>query len=275
MKIFLLLTLFLTSCSLPGNLFSLPSNDQRLETLNILNKNSFKEEILETPYFEIYSLNKIKNSEKVIIYIEGDGVSWIDRSTISSNPTPTDPLAFRLAKIDNNDNIIYLARPCQYIEGSNCNNNEIWTISQYSDAVLSSYKGIIDKYATQFNEIHLVGYSGGAGIAMYLGSTNSEKIKSIRTIAGNINHNRLSQLIKISPLSKSISFYEIEDMTIGVPQVHYIGNADKVIPKELSLSFKNSNKTNKCIKIQDVDATHNKRWDIFWINEHSNLPSCS
>lgn len=267
--------MFLTSCSLPGNLFSLPNNDQRLETLNLLNQNSFKEETLETPYFEIYSLNKIKNSEKVIIYIEGDGVSWIDRSTISSNPTPTDPLAFRLAKIDNSDNVIYLARPCQYIEGSNCNNNEIWTISQYSDAVLSSYKGIIDTFAKQFKEIHLVGYSGGAGIAMYLGSINNEKIKSIRTIAGNINHNRLSQLIKISPLRKSISFYEIEDMTRAVPQVHYIGNEDKVIPKELSLSFKNNNKINKCIKIKEVDATHNKRWDMFWINEYSNLPSCS
>ena len=32
------------------------------------------------------------------------------------------------------------------------------------------------------------------------------KIKSIRTIAGNINHNELTELINITPLSKSINF---------------------------------------------------------------------
>ena len=267
MKKILFLILFLTSCSLPGI-------DQRLATLNSFNQSQFSELIHRTPYFEIYSLNRITNSEKLIIYIEGDGVSWVDRNTISSNPTPIDPLAFKLAKIDRSSNIVYLARPCQYYEGSNCNNKDVWTISQYSDAILSSYKEIVEKF-TQFKEIHIVGYSGGAGIAMYLGSLNNPKIKSIRTIAGNINHNRLSQLINISPLARSVNFYEIEDSSINTPQIHYVGNADKVIPKELSLAFKNKNLENQCIKVQEVNATHNEGWEFFWTSEHLVIPNCN
>jgi hypothetical protein len=268
MKKFLLILIFLNSCSLPGI-------NERLETLNKFNQNQFKEEVYVTPYFEIYALSKIENLENVIIYIEGDGVSWVDRHTISSNPTPIDPLAFKLAKIDGNANVVYLARPCQYItEGTNCNNKDIWTVSQYSEAVLSSYKGIIDNFS-QFTEIHIVGYSGGAGIAMYLASINNPKIKSIRTVAGNINHNRLAQLINISPLDKSINFYQIEEKTKNTPQTHYIGTSDKIIPRELSLGFKNKNQSNKCIKVQEVDASHNEGWLNFWTNEYQKIPGCS
>ena len=267
MKKLILLIIFLNSCSLPNV-------DQRLETLNTFNQNQFNKETYVTPYFEIFSLNKIKNSGKVIIYIEGDGVSWIDRNTISSNPTPIDPLAFRLAKNDTNDNVVYIARPCQYIEGSNCNNRDIWTVSQYSEPVLSSYKGIIDNF-NQFEEIHIVGYSGGAGIAMYLGSINNPKIKSIRTVAGNINHNRLSQLINISPLNKSVNFYKIEEKVTKIPQIHYVGKKDSVIPIELSLRFKKKNQSNECIKVQEVNASHNEGWELFWNKAHLKLPECN
>ena len=269
MKKFLLILILLNSCSLPNV-------NERLKTINTFNQNQFKQQIYSTPYFEIYSLNKIKNFNKLILYIEGDGVSWIDRQTISSNPTPIDPLAFRLAKIDTNDNVIYLARPCQYVEkgSTNCNNKDIWTISQYSEAVLSSYKGIVENLS-QFNEIHIVGYSGGAGIAMYLGSINNPKIKSIRTVAGNINHNRLSRLINISPLTKSINFYEIEEKTKNIPQLHYVGSEDKVIPSELSLRLKNKDKSNKCIKVKVVNASHNEGWDVFWDKKHINYPNCN
>ena len=48
-------------------------------------------------------------------------MSWVDRFTPSSNPTPTNPLAFKMALVDESENIIYLARPCQYEWSNNCN----------------------------------------------------------------------------------------------------------------------------------------------------------
>ena len=279
MKKFLLLLFLLSSCSsIPDiKLFGTPDVSKRAETLKNLNQGVFTEKIYTTPYFEIYSLNKIKSlSGKVIVYIEGDGASWIDRFTISSDPTPVNPLAFQLSQIDTNENIIYLSRPCQYISTINCDNDEIWTFSQYSEPVLSSYKFIIDNLI-EFNEIHIVGYSGGAGIAMYLASINHPKIKSIKTVAGNINHNRLTQLTNISSLDKSVNFFEIENRAKNVPQVHYFGSEDVTVPKALFLNYKNNNKNinNKCIKIQEVSATHSIGWFEFWKNENTKIPNCN
>ena len=185
MKTILLLSfLLLASCSQN----SLETRNSLIDQLNL---NKFNKKIYSTSYFNIYSLEKIRNNGKLIIYIEGDGLSWVDRFTISSNPTPNNPTAFKLALIDENDNVIYLARPCQFEWSNNCN-KDTWTISQYSTSVLNGYKSIIEDLSKKHEEIHLVGYSGGAGIAMYLGSIDNKSVKSIRTVAGNINHNALT-----------------------------------------------------------------------------------
>ena len=264
-RFLLLLFLFLASCSIP-------SENKRFEIIKEHNSDQFIEKIYKTAYFEIYSLNKISNSKKLIIYIEGDGLSWIDNYTISSNPTPIDPLAFRLAKIDQNENIIYLARPCQYIQTDICKNNKIWTVSQYSEPVLSSYKAIIDSLS-QFEEIHIVGYSGGAGVAMYLGSSN-DNIKSIRTIAGNINHDEFVQLRNFTSPKNSVDFFSIEKKIKNISQIHYFGKNDKVIPRDLHLNFFKRNEGDNCVKIKEVQATHNEGWSNFWQMNYNKLPTC-
>ena len=266
-KILLIVLLILTSCS------SLDI-DKRINAINELNNNRFKEYIFDNKILKIYSLQKVQNNKSLVIYIEGDGLSWIDRFAISSNPTPIDPLAFKLASIDKGDNVIYLARPCQYVWGEGCN-KDIWTISQYSEAVLSSYEEVLEQLSSKYNEIHIVGYSGGAGIAMYLGSINNPKIKSIRTIAGNINHNELTELINITPLSKSINFNFIEKKISKIAQIHYFGNKDKVIPNALQQSFYIRNKENPCIKIKKVEATHSKGWLNFWRENYNIKKDCS
>ena len=135
-------------------------------------------------------------------------MSWVDRFTISSDPTPNNPTDAIQSLIDENENIVYVLRPCQFEWSNNCN-KDTWTLSQYSNSVLSGYKSIIEELSMKHKEIHLVGYSGGAGIAMYLGSIDNKSIKSIRTVAGNINHNALTQLLNITNLSKSLNFYPI------------------------------------------------------------------
>ncbi len=48
------------------------------------------------------------------IYIEGDGAEYTSPSEWSENPTPKNPVALHLASKDNAENVIYIARPCQY-----------------------------------------------------------------------------------------------------------------------------------------------------------------
>ena len=79
-----------TSCAVP-NL------DKRVNYINELNSSEFSEVVYQNS-LTIYSLQKINNNQEVIVYIEGDGLSWIDRFTPSSDPTPKNPLAFKTRK---------------------------------------------------------------------------------------------------------------------------------------------------------------------------------
>ena len=75
-KILLVVLLILTSCS------SLDI-DKRINAINELNNNRFKEYIFDNKILKIYSLQKVQNNKSLVIYIEGDGLSWIDRFAIS------------------------------------------------------------------------------------------------------------------------------------------------------------------------------------------------
>ena len=52
------------------------------------------------------------------VYLEGDGQAFVSQGGYaSSDPTPRNPLALRLAIQDNSANaVVYLARPCQYVQ---------------------------------------------------------------------------------------------------------------------------------------------------------------
>ena len=73
------------------------------------------EQVLEAPPFRLTSFARIeKPGSSARVYIEGDGLAWLGKRRMSLDPTPTDPIALRLAVTDDSANIIYLARPCQY-----------------------------------------------------------------------------------------------------------------------------------------------------------------
>ena len=247
--------------------------DQRKKNFINLNKFQFEENVYQINDFNIFSVRKIKDNKKLIVYIEGDGLAWLDRFTPSTDPTPNNPVAFKLALEDKNDNIIYLSRPCQYLTGNRCK-KEIWTKLQYSNEILSIYKKILSKLTTEYDEIHLVGYSGGAAIIIYLASIDELNIKSIRTIAGNINPDEISSILKLSSYKKTENFYTLEKSIKDLSQTHYYGLKDKVIPKNLHFNYAERNIDNKCINIQSVEASHGKGWVEFWTNNYQLKQNC-
>jgi hypothetical protein len=81
--------------------------DKRVNiALDIAAKNNFKNFVFNTKNYQIFSAQRLIYKNQIInIYIEGDGRSWIDRDTISSNPTPTVPFALNLANLDATDSV--------------------------------------------------------------------------------------------------------------------------------------------------------------------------
>lgn len=54
------------------------------------------------------------------IYIEGDGHAFNSHGLPTSDPTPKSEIMRELAYGDSSPNVIYLARPCQYIKSASC-----------------------------------------------------------------------------------------------------------------------------------------------------------
>ena len=80
-------------------------------------KNMMQRSLVETDGFSIMSYQRITNPAKQVnVYIEGDGFAWAAPGRLSVNPTPKNPVALKLASLYKSENMIYLARPCQYVD---------------------------------------------------------------------------------------------------------------------------------------------------------------
>lgn len=259
----ILITIFFTSCQ------SKYSLDNRVKNLNELVKNSpFDEVFIKTSLFNLKSFQKIEDKNLPIkFYIEGDGFSYIDKYTISSNPTPLEPTALKVALNDSYPNIVYLARPCQYINSQNCS-EFFWGEGKYSFEIINSISEAITilKGNSKSKQIKVVGYSGGGTIALLLG-TYREDVEEIVTIAGNLNPKLLHELYEIPVMKKSLNPMDFINRLKNIKQTHYIVKNDEVVPKEVSNSYFNAVIDSNLIKIIELEnSTHNTVFKTLFLN---------
>ena len=265
MKLFIylfLLTFFIIGCSK-----NIPTPQERKATaLSLGNQYSLKEQIYSTKNFNIFSLQTdIKKCKNIKVYIEGDGLAWITRNRVSKDPTPINPLALNLMNTDSSHCKIYLARPCQYTHSQQCD-KKYWTNHRFSSFVIQSYNEALNhiKKKYQNNTFSLIGYSGGASIALLVASKRDD-IKDIITVAGNINHSFWTKYHRINSLSGSQNPINYTKQLEKIPQYHLIGSNDTIIPKEIFFSYKDAfNDTDK-IEYKLYDTTHTKGWEKAYI----------
>lgn len=203
------------------------------------------------------------------LYIEGDGQSWISKRMPSLDPTPTNPVALHLATRDNGPNVIYLARPCQYSKmlapDTPCD-TAWWTSKRLAPEVLAAMNAAIDNIKAHNNirKFNLVGFSGGAGIAVLLAGERDD-IASIRTVAGNLDHDLFASMHKISPMGGSINPITAAAKVANIPQHHFIGEWDEVVPTAIYDSFRAAAGPSTCMRSSMVaETTHEKGWVNKW-----------
>jgi hypothetical protein len=204
-----------------------------------------------------------------ILYIEGDGTAFVNSKTISPISTPTDPVGLRLAAQDSHDNVFYLARPCQYrgtFMGKKECPNEYWTTHRFAPEVLSSYMIALDNLKA-FNEVsgfHIVGYGGGAAIAAILAAQRSD-ILSLRTVAGNLDHQMMSRIHGTNELTGSLNPLDYATSLASKPQRHFVGKLDRVAPPKVYMSFAQKMGPTSCNAVTLVDkADHEMGWVEQW-----------
>lgn len=221
---------------------------------------------INTSYFSILGWGNNRNSAHVNIYIEGDGQSWEDPWTISPDPTPSDPMGFRLALSDTRaDSILYLARPCQYTMDKRCTALD-WTSDRFGSKVIQSYDQALDqiKSAWKAKTFTLHAYSGGATVALLV-AAHRHDITALVTFAPLLDPIQWAKYHHYSPLVGSLSPLDQAARLKQIPQDHFIGLDDNEVPYSLSARYFSAIPQSPIILVHKIpEFNHHSDWPEFW-----------
>jgi len=181
-----------------------------------------------------------KDSQILWIMIEGDGRAWLNTREPSHDPTPVDAAGWRLAQNISRANVLYLARPCQYLSSPDleaCSIND-WTNARFSEKWVGRLNDAIDdaKRTTHSKQIVIAGYSGG-GVMAALIAARRDDVEMLITVASPLDHAAWTTHHGVSPLTGSLDVLSVREKLMRLPQVHVTGADDKVVPTMLMQDF--------------------------------------
>jgi len=259
--LFTLFVLILSACS------HLPTVSERTDEARHLALQSgwVASEINTRFAFVAFMPEEVQKTERLTIYIEGDGLAWLNQSTPSSNPTPINPLALKLA-LQDPDSAVYLGRVCQYLEQQSGCDKRYWTSARFAPEVIDATSQAVDQLKTRFgaDEIVLVGYSGGGAIAALVAARRHDVVELI-TVAGNLDHRFWTKEHKVTPLSESLNPADVWKMLVDIPQTHYIGSEDRVISMANLRAYADRFPADSVLRVVVVpDFDHHCCWSEQW-----------
>lgn len=169
---------------------------------------------------------------RMVVYIEGDGKGWRSRSRISHDPTPADPIGLQLALRDPSPGLLYLARPCQYVDREDRDGCDpsLWTSARYSARVVEAINhAITASKRSEQDCLTLVGYSGGGVIAALLAVHRSD-VDVLVTVAAPLDIKAWVNHHQVSPLTESLNPAESQPSDGATREFHFHGGRDLTVP---------------------------------------------
>lgn len=173
------------------------------------------------------------------VFIEGDGRPFVAGGTrVAPDPTPARPLALELA-LRTPGEVVYLGRPCYHGLGADAGcTAALWTGARYSEAVVQSLAAAIRATfaAGDDSDLVLVGYSGGGTLAVLLAARLPE-VRSVVTIAANLDVGAWARFHRYPPLTASLDPAQLAARPGGARMVHLIAGRDAVVPPALIAGY--------------------------------------
>jgi dienelactone hydrolase len=208
------------------------------------------------------------HSDMLTIYIEGDGFAWVTSSQPSDDPTPRDPIGLRLAMRHAPGAAVYLARPCQYVEGADARGcmTSFWTERRFAPEVIAATDHAIDALKVRYNarRLMLVGYSGGGAVAALVAARRKD-VAQLVTVAGNLDHAAWTRLNHVRPLDGSLNPADAWRDLLHIPQVHFVGARDNNVGAAVANAYADRFPANARPRIQMVpEADHSCCWVDRW-----------
>jgi len=169
------------------------------------------------------------------VFIDGDGYPYSHAGTaVSNDPTPHRPLALELAGATPGP-VLYVGRPCNFSvrADSECR-ARYWTSQRYSAAVVDSMVVAVRQYAAdRFEQLVLIGYSGGGTLAVLMAPQLGRTV-AVVTIAANLDIDAWTQWHGYLALIGSLNPSDIPPLPVAIQQWHLVGNRDTNAPPRLN-----------------------------------------
>lgn len=209
---------------------------------------------------------KIVADADLTIYVEGDGLAWLSSDMPSSDPTPVTPVGLQLALAQPGGNAAYLARPCQYVASARCA-QRYWTNQRFAPEVVAATNQAVDELKQRFgaSRLILVGYSGGAAVAALVAAQRNDVARLV-TIAGNLDHRAWTTQLRLTPLTGSLNPADYKTALAGIPQWHFAGKRDKLVPLALVQAFAAGMPAARVRTLEGYDhkCCWAENWDKLW-----------
>ncbi len=229
-------------------------------------QSGFIKEHVDFGIFELMTYHRFKEGQSTMhVYIEGDGRAWDRRNRLSADPTPSNPIALELAILDSADEVTYIARPGQFSskEGVKCD-PIYWSVKRFAPEVVEAFNTVIDrlKERSKSKRVELIGYSGGGALVILIAASRKDVV-SIRTVAGNLNPKAFCAYHKVSQLEGSMDPLDVAKKVAHIPQRHFVGSKDIVVPYSMAESFVKEAGSGDCITIVE-GVSHKGGWTGQW-----------
>jgi hypothetical protein len=234
---------------------------------------------LDTGKFSLiaFTPHDIGRNQSLTIYIEGDGLAWINSSAPSFDPTPINPLGLRLAMLDPHKSVAYLARPCQFTQDYERRNCDVryWTSHRFAPEVIEATDLAVTQLKARFGakQIRMVGYSGGGAIAALVSARRND-VTMLVTVAGNLDHVEWIRVNRVTPLSGSLNPADYWQALQHIPQQHYVGGRDRIIDESIARAYASRFSAPPSITVLP-DFTHLCCWEKVWpalVSQNFGLP---
>jgi hypothetical protein len=189
-----------------------------------------------TPFeIQTYSKGMGGQRELLTVYVEGDGRAWWRKNRLSTDPTPRNPVGLKLATRDSSPTVLYLGRPCQYLDKKalqDCD-SKYWSSHRYAPEVVEAMNNVIDQFLARYpaHGIILIGYSGGGTLATLM-AMKRQDVELLVTLVANLDHEAWTTYHEVTPLSGSLNARDVITQIAMIPQIHFRGDQDTVVPPD-------------------------------------------
>ncbi len=211
----------------------------------------------------IFRRGPLGDADQVNVYLEGDGLPWVTRTRIARDPTPRHPLALRLMAHDPGPSL-YLGRPCYrgLADSPGCS-PRLWTHGRYGEEVVRSMVAALRRAIgpSTDREITLIGYSGGGVLAMLI-AARMEQVRTVVTVASNLDIDAWADLNGYSRLKGSLNPATQPPLPARIRQVHLVGGRDRRAPPTLAQTVVARQANARIWVIRDFD--HTCCWERKW-----------